>query len=96
MTSPPNTTIFSKKSNESPDEEDPIMIRRKNQGRKSGHSPRKTPMQWMWTSYPLKKETKPWGRDYALDAGNMDILIETAQTRRQLGLTHQFLPPQRK
>ena len=57
-TNPPHTTISSKKSNESLDEEDPITIRRKNQGRRPGHSPRKTPTQWMGTSYPLKKGMK--------------------------------------
>ena len=73
MTNPLNTTIFSEKSNKSLDGEDPIMTRKRNQRRKLGHLPRKTPTQWMWTSYPLKKEMKQWGKDYASDAGNMDI-----------------------
>ena len=83
MTNPLDTTIFSKKSNESLDEEYPIMIRKRNQSRKLGLLPRKTPMRWMWTSCPLKKETKQWGKEYVLDVENMDILIETAQTRRR-------------
>ena len=72
-TSPLDTTSFSEKSNESLDREDPIVIRKRNQRRKLGRLPRKTPMWWMWTSCPLKKETKQWEKDYALDAGNMDI-----------------------
>ena len=74
-----------------------VTTRRKNQGRKSGRSPRKTPMRWMWTSCPLKKEMRLWRRDYVLDVENTDTSTETVQTRRgRLDPIHQLLPHQKK